>query len=301
MQVIKEVREALRWFYRRRFGWFMIEREKASLRQKVKTLSIRSDYPFDPEAKLLSCIGIESPMLDIGANTGIYSAILEPLVGSDNMYLFEPLPDLYQYLKWRFAKAHVFNVAISSEEGRQIIRVPYIEGRRYYTRASLNAHVEPDQTAVDEIMIQSLTLDNVVKTLGLQKVGFIKVDVEGHEFHVITSGIETLTRFRPLVLIEIEARHHMFSIERIFRLFAGIGYRGYYVNPETCMLLCIDQFDCSRDQKQEYLKSRKFSRYLNNFLFVHESSADEFVSKTVAFLESEKRCSTWPRLEDRIQ
>ena len=289
MKAIKQFREDLRWFYRRHFGWFMIEREKAALRKKVLTLPMTSEYPFDPEAKLLSCIGVEPPMLDIGANTGIYSAVLEQIVGSDNLYLFEPLPDLYRYLRWRFEKAHVFNVAISNKEGEQIIRIPYIEGRRYDTRASLNAHIEPNQTDIDEIMIRSFTLDNVVKTLGLQKIGFIKVDVEGHEWHVINSGIKILTRFRPLVLIEIEARHHRFSIKQIFSIFEDMGFKGYYVNPETCMLLRIDQFDCSRDQKQKYLKSRNFTRYLNNFVFVHEASAHEFVAKAVAFLELEKR------------
>jgi FkbM family methyltransferase len=39
-------------------------------------------------------------------------------------------------------------------------------------------------------------------------VGFIKIDVEGHELAVINGATTLLTTQRPLLLIEIEARHH---------------------------------------------------------------------------------------------
>ncbi|MCC8991177.1 MAG: FkbM family methyltransferase [Streptococcus sp.] len=267
----------------------MTEKEKVWLRQKVMTLPITPDYPFDPEAKLLRCIGIKPTMLDIGANTGIYSEILEDVVGSDNLYIFEPLPHLYKHLKQKFKRSHVFDWAISDHEDTQNIRVPYIGGERFDTRASLNKHSEPDETSYEEIAVHLSTLDNVIKKLGLQSIGFIKIDVEGHELEVLNGGVETLTRFNPLVLIEIETRHHQYPITKIFSKFEDISYKGYYINPETYMLLKTNQFDSNRDQNQEYLKSRHFIRYLNNFFFVHESFEKEFVLKVLTFLESEKQ------------
>ena len=92
----------------------MNEKEKAVLREQAITSPITADYPFDVEAKLLRSVVVESSvMLDIGANTGVYSTILEDIVGSQNLYIFEPLPHLHRYLKKRFKNAHVFDVALS--------------------------------------------------------------------------------------------------------------------------------------------------------------------------------------------
>jgi hypothetical protein len=142
-------------------------------------------------------------------------------------------------------------------------------------------------------MVRLSTLDNVVEKLELGSIGFIKIDVEGNELEVLNGGVETLTRFKPLVLMEIESRHHQFPITRIFSKFEDIGYKGYYVNPETFSLLKVDQFDNNRDQDLEHLKSRNFIHYLNNFFFVHVASENDFVSKAVSFLDSEKTvCQT---------
>ena len=269
-------------------GW-LAERKKATLRARVMALPITPSYPFDVEAKLIRTLGIEpSVMLDIGANTGIYSAILEDQVGSENLYLFEPLPHLHAHLKHRFRDAHVFDFALSDEEGTQNIRVPYIAGKRFDTRATFNEHTEPNQTGFDEIEVRFFPLDRVVERFDFDAIGFVKIDVEGHELEVIRGGSETFTRFKPLILMEIEARHHSFPITRIFSEVEGLGYRGFYVKPEAFELLEIKEFDSERDQNPSDLEARNFTRYLNNFFLVHHSSAEDFVARATAFLESER-------------
>lgn len=271
------------------FPGFRAEREKVWLRQKVMDSPIGLDYPFDPEAKLLRAIGVAPAMLDIGANTGLYSATLEDLVGARNLYLFEPLPDLNRQLREKFKRARVLAWALSDHEGEQNIRVPYIAGERFDTRATLNFHSEPGQSGHEEIPVRVCTLDAAVRNLAIPAIGFVKIDVEGHELEVINGGTETLTRFRPLVLIEIEARHHHYPMTMIFARFKELGYHGYYVDPDTCALLDIADFDSDRDQQQEHLRSGNVNRYLNNFFFVHTGSEASFVAAAKSFLESEKR------------
>ncbi len=283
------IKQILRPMYTRCFGALLAEREKNALREKVSALPVTEEYPFDVEAKLLRSIGMmPSVMLDIGANTGFYSAIMEDIVGSDNLYVFEPLPELSRYLRTRFKKAHVFDVALSEREETGRIRVPFIDGERYDTRASLNRHVEPNQTGFEEVDVRLIPLDHIVRKLQLKSIGFVKIDVEGHELEVINGGVETISRFKPLLLVEIEARHHRCPIADIFSRVEAIGYKGYYISPEHFELLRTEQFDADRDQNQEYLRRRQFLRYLNNFFFVPESNENDFVSKAIIFLESEK-------------
>jgi hypothetical protein len=46
-------------------------------------------------------------------------------------------------------------------------------------------------------------LDEVVKSLALSKVDFIKIDVEGFEGHVLRGATETLCSYRPIVVLEL--------------------------------------------------------------------------------------------------
>ena len=263
-------------------------RKKSRLRRELMQRPVTPDCPFDPEAKLLRSIGVKPAMLDVGANTGKYSTVLEDVVGAGNLYLFEPLPQLATQLRRKFRKSHVYNVALSESDGVQRIRVPYIDGKRFDTRATLSSYTEPGSTGSEDVQVQVCTLDGMADDLPLDAVGFIKIDVEGHEHAVLEGATQTIARSRPLLLIEIEARHHAFPITDIFSKVGGLGYRGYYVDPAALALYPTSRFDVQRDQNQEDLVARRFGRYLNNFFFVPEEQERDFVTRAVEFLDAEK-------------
>ena len=267
----------------------MAEKEKAALREQAIRLPITPTYPFDVEVKLLrSVIAESSVMLDIGGNIGVYSTILEDLVGSKNLYIFEPLPYLYRDLKNRFENAHVFNLALSDKEEKGKIRVPFIDGTRNDARATFNSHTELNQTGTDEIAVQLVPLDAFAKKINFQSIGLIKIDVEGHELAVLNGAVETILQFKPLIVIEIESRHHQYPITELFSKIESLGYKGYYVNPAVFKLLDVAEFNSDRDQNQMNLNSKNIFRYLNNFFFVPEVAADDFVSTSCKFLAREK-------------
>ena len=64
--------------------------------------------------------------------------------------------------------------------------------------------------------------------LNLDPVGFIKIDVEGHEEAVLMGGATLLERDRPTALIEIEERHKAGAIDAITERMNGLGYRGFF-------------------------------------------------------------------------
>ncbi len=182
----------------------------------------------------------------------------------------------------------MYRFALSDRSGTQAIRVPYIDGKRFDTRATLNAHEEAGQTGFDEIRIAFHSLDGLAKRLRLEAISLVKIDVEGHEGEVLDGALETLRRFRPLVLVEIEARHHDKPIETVFDLLLAIGFRGYYVDPVRFELRDVAAFDVGRDQRTEDLDRKAYFRYLNNFFFVHEGQEAGFVKRARGFLAREK-------------
>jgi len=274
--------------YSAAMDWLVPERRKVDLRNAVDSSPIAAGYPFDPEAKMLRSIGVEGPMFDIGANAGDYSALFEDLVGPGNLYIFEPLPLLYHKLKRKFRQSQVFKLALSDREASENMRIPFIAGYPYDTRATLNQHLEPGQPGAQTVSANLSTLDSVVASLGLAKVGFLKIDVEGHELAVLKGARNVLRYFKPLILIEAEARHHSFPLSVIFEFIEGFGYAGYYLDPCRLELRKVKDFDCSRDQSLLRFQERDFFHYLNNFLFVDLAVERVFVLKATGFLEAEK-------------
>ncbi len=82
-------------------------------------------------------------------------------------------------------------------------------------RASLRPLGGPSLT------VPTVTLDS--QDLG--SVGFVKIDVEGHEPEVLAGAAGTLVHDRPIVLLEIEHQFHAgASIEDVFRQVEDLGY-----------------------------------------------------------------------------
>jgi len=105
-----------------------------------------------------------------------------------------------------------------------------------------------------------------IDDLGLDDVGFIKIDVEGHEQQVIAGAAELLERDRPTILVEIEQRHlGSTPIDDVFASLRAHGYSGLYrARRRWCPL---ETFDVERDQLA-VLPNLNSRRYVNNFLFV---------------------------------
>lgn len=72
-----------------------------------------------------------------------------------------------------------------------------------------------------DVAVKSITVDAIVEALRLERVGFLKVDVEGHELEVLRGAQNTLRRHRPALLVELWLKNAGEEEELLQRL----GYR----------------------------------------------------------------------------
>ncbi|SFB18346.1 methyltransferase, FkbM family [Rhizobium sp. NFR07] len=185
--------------------------------------------------------------LDIGANCGVYSWYLRR--HARNVIAFEPQPDMADFLKAAFGSSvQVELVALSDTAGMAKMRIPC---ERYMGGC---ATIEEENTLssykVREISVPMRRLDGY----DLGKVGFIKVDVEGHELKVLKGAEAVLRRDRPNLLIEAEDRHRPNAVTSVIDYLAPLGYNAYFLKDAR-----LRPFSNSEAEKQSGLYNYIFS------------------------------------------
>jgi hypothetical protein len=172
-----------------------------------------------------------------------------------------------------------------------VLHVPVIDGAPVTGLSTLSDELAAKEAPCHEIPVETRPLDEVYGG----EVGFIKIDVEGHEHSVLEGARGTIERCRPRVLVEAEERHAPGSVRDVQAFFRRLGYRGYFVFRRR--LAPIESFDPRRMQRSEDidgytlgLPRARFERYVNNFLFL---PAEEPVA-TLAHLQAALETRTPP-------
>jgi FkbM family methyltransferase len=236
--------------------------------------------------RILQCLGAARPeielarslcdpnrtSLDIGADVGEFSIAMA--ASSRAVIAFEPRPAQARALTAMFeaagAAVRVEPLALSDRFGVTAMRVWEAEPGRS-TIDTGNTLDDAEGGGVDSIAVQIRRLDD----LQLGDVGFVKIDVEGHELAVLRGAVNTLTRNRPVLLVEAEERHHPHAVAATTEFLAELGYTGYF--ELDGIRRPIDEFDVAVHQDSANVAGAENGWaargvYVNNFVFLPRPS-----------------------------
>lgn len=59
------------------------------------------------------------------------------------------------------------------------------------------------EALIEQEKVPVLSLDELIKKLGISRVDVIKIDVEGAGLSIIKGALETISRYRPVIFIEV--------------------------------------------------------------------------------------------------
>jgi FkbM family methyltransferase len=226
-------------------------------------------YAGERELRMLrTFVPPDQVALDVGAWYGPWAYWLARI--ARRVEAFEPVPDVAQFLR-RVVPSNVavWCVALSDRSGEGELFVP-TGGRGTEGVSSLVAPAAggPERK---RIQVPLGRLDDFAFT----SVGFVKIDVEGHELQVLAGARKTISEQMPTVLVEIEQRFHREPISDVFEAVTSLGYEGSFLYGDHW--LPLSAFDLDRHQREpfERLHDRGFvghsllgdKGYVNNFLF----------------------------------
>jgi len=179
---------------------------------------------FEPhaEAIMASVVATGGVVIDVGANIGYHTFALARTVGpTGNVTAIEPTTLAFEKLERNLALNDFPNVRLIrcglSDRDEGDVQVEF--------QSSFRLDGKPD---LRKETVRLVTLDSLVKELGLTRLDFIKIDVDGYEAKVFAGAKETLTRFRPIIFFEFGPgliRDAGSVPETLLELLFGLGYQ----------------------------------------------------------------------------
>jgi len=159
--------------------------------------------------------------IDIGANVGKISQALLDCVGpTGQVHAFEPNSELVakHLSRIKVANFHIHRQAVSSGVGTATL---FVDRRDDMAVASSLRVLDDLHEAgkVAPVSVDTTTLDSFVQQNNLRPA-FIKIDVEGHEIDVFRGGVQTLSKFRPIVIFEFWETWWTRGVQNIFEFLA---------------------------------------------------------------------------------
>lgn len=143
-------------------------------------------------------------ILDIGANTGIYSLVAKAVNPEGDIYAFEPVNRVYLKLVENCClnqyNIKCFELAISNLDGEATIYD--LETEHIYS-VTVNENNTPPGMKAIPITIQTKKLSTFIEETHIPKIDLIKIDVESHEPVVIESLGKYLEIMKPTLLVEV--------------------------------------------------------------------------------------------------
>ena len=157
----------------------------------------------------------EGAILDIGANIGNHTLYYSKILNRD-VYAFEPIKENYDLLKKnlllnKIENVKVFNFALSMQNSKVLLRQNYPDNSGTWSIVNYNGNI--DAKPLDEVDIK-------------EKIAFIKIDVEGHEYEVLKGGVNTIKKNLPIISVEF---HSGEKFNQIKDFLERIGYKSILI------------------------------------------------------------------------
>lgn len=169
-------------------------------------------------------------------------------------------------------RLYLYNYALSNKNGESELSIPHYkddDGNAYDIHSMASLTNKFDEMPLEyknrfsksqSILVQTRTLDS----FKIKKIGFIKIDVEGHESEVVDGAFYSILKYKPTMLIEIEERNRKGIINIMKKKMHTMGYAGYFLLEND--FRPIEEFDIVKYQlnplKQIDYKAKDIPNYI---------------------------------------
>ena len=194
------------------------------------------------EAKIMEeKIEMGNVVVDVGANIGLHTLNMARIVGNaGQVFAFEPDPSNFEILKKNAKINNYKNIileqkAVGDKHGRTTL---------YQSDNPINHRIFPQtKRANSQVQVELTNLDNYFDSDMIDKINFIKIDVEGMEFGVLKGMKNILKNNKNIkILFEFVPKDTMeagFIPIELLNYLTSNGFKLYCMDEKTKKLLYV--------------------------------------------------------------
>jgi FkbM family methyltransferase len=195
-------------------------------------------------------------ILEIGGHCGTSSIVYASFLNDDKkLFVYEPQRNMYNLLVQNINQNNLQNKIIPNNlglfcyNGTAIMNAIDIDGggglveKRYNEEIDLQCNFGGIGLGNEGETIHVTTIDE----LNLDDIGFIHCDAQGSENFLFSKGIETITKYRPLILYENK------------------DLCGTYLHDNVCRFYPQYKEESMFDIKQLCMEKLNYSKYIDRF------------------------------------
>ena len=178
-------------------------------------------------------------ILDIGANVGYYSILGASKATQGKVFAFEPNTLLHPQIE---ASAALNNFKQIQIVPNAVSNVHLQDLHLYLSDAEnkgMSALEIPENYSGQKKIITCVTIDEWIKTQGIQKVDIIKMDIEGAELNALHGMKNTLLKYKPVLFVEVcneTLNRFQVTSEQVFEYIISLGYTAFAMQKNGSML-----------------------------------------------------------------
>lgn len=183
-----------------------------------------------------SAPGKGDTVIDIGAGIGTFTVRASSLVGEEGSVIsIEPNPENYKLLLKNIKANRLQNVisineACTNYNGTAKLFIP---------GDTLLSSLVHNRNHPSYVFCKVERLDSLIRRLGIGKVDFLKIDVEGSELEVLEGALETLSSNQLRITLEV----HPPNEHRVVRF---LGERGFSVKSSNRNIIYASNINTDR-------------------------------------------------------
>lgn len=123
-------------------------------------------------------------------------------------------------------------IALGEKEEEETLFIPQKLGTAF---ASLREHSYNNISKMYKVSVPIKVLDEYVNENKIEKIDFIKIDVEGAEYLVLKGAENVLKKYSPVIMLELYEFHTKcfgYSPEELINYLGDLGYRLYEIDEK---------------------------------------------------------------------
>jgi FkbM family methyltransferase len=177
--------------------------------------------------------------IDVGANIGHHTILMSHFVGKHgHVHAYEPIPAMREQMQRSFDANNIHNitihdVALSDSKG---------EMQLYLRKGNIGASSLVEGIDTSGITVRVIPLDMEYQGT----VDFMKIDVEGYEYHVLMGGKALIEKHRPVIIFEWSPVYYRIHDEshakNILQFFLDMNYTLTDTENNNKIISDIDMF-----------------------------------------------------------